>query len=256
MIKQLLGQLGFNEKEIIIYLEILKQSKVSPADLAKITNINRTTVYAVIEELLKKGIIKKDLGTPTATLVALPPEELNSIIAAKEQKIRQEKHIVEELVHELKDITKEAKYSIPKITFIEEKNVENYLYKHAPVWDKSMLETDPTWWGFQDHTFVEHFHKWIDWYWKSCVPEKISLKLLSNKSGIEEQMEKEKYPRRHIKYWQDSGEFSVSIWVDGDYVIMVMTRQRPHYLVEIYDKVLAQNLRLVFKKIWVSINVN
>lgn len=34
------------------------------------------------------------------------------------------------------------------------------------------MEKDSTWWGFQDHTFVEHYEKWIDWYWQEVAPKK------------------------------------------------------------------------------------
>ncbi|NQS89510.1 TrmB family transcriptional regulator, partial [Patescibacteria group bacterium] len=45
MIQELLKQLGFKEKEIAVYIAVLQKGKVSPAEVAKTTGINRTTVY-------------------------------------------------------------------------------------------------------------------------------------------------------------------------------------------------------------------
>ena len=105
------------------------------------------------------------------------------------------------------------------------------------------------WWGFQDHNFVMHYEKWIDWYWQTA-PAKISLQLLSNQSEIEKTMQGKKYARRKIKFWSDAKNFTATTWICGDYVIMIITNQRPHYLVEIHDAVLAHNLREVFEGIW------
>jgi len=40
----------------------------------------------------------------------------------------------------------------------------------------------------------------------------------------------------------------------GSYVIFIMTKQRPFYLVEIHDSVIAHNSRELFKTIWEKIN--
>ena len=62
MINELLTQLGFGEKEIKVYLTLLQHGKLSPASLAKIVGLNRSTVYSVAKELKEKGVIAEDLG--------------------------------------------------------------------------------------------------------------------------------------------------------------------------------------------------
>jgi hypothetical protein len=96
---------------------------------------------------------------------------------------------------------------------------------------------------------VEHYENWIDKAW-AIAPEKMILRLLSNRSPIEQKMKKKSYPRRLIRFWKHSKDFSSSLWVTGDYVTIIMTRTRPHYLVEIHDVVLAHNTREIFKGLW------
>ncbi len=50
--------------------------------------------------------------------------------------------------------------------------------------------------------------------------------------------------------WDKAGKFTATTWVCGDYLILVSTAQHPHYLVQINDKILAHNMREVFKGIW------
>lgn len=65
MIELLLKQLGLNEKEILYFLSIQKAGQVTPAALAKLTRINRSTVYVVCSELAKKGLIVVEIVDAT-----------------------------------------------------------------------------------------------------------------------------------------------------------------------------------------------
>jgi hypothetical protein len=58
------------------------------------------------------------------------------------------------------------------------------------------------------------------------------------------------YTKRLIKFWKNSGEFTATTWVIGDYIVMLVTDQRPCYVVQIHDELLAQNMRTLFKDIW------
>lgn len=252
MISDLLQQLGFGNKEIALYLAVLQQGKVTASNVAKLTKINRTTVYSTAKELIEKGVITEDIGGTTTYLVARPPQDLMQLVVKQEREVQEKKKTIEKAVLELRTLAGEAKYSIPKIVFISEDKLEDYLYKQTPVWNKSMVDTKSMYWGFQDASFVKHYEKWIDWYWeKSGVPQ-VDLRLLSNESA--EVIKRKKFPRRLIKFWKGGTDFTATTWIMGDYVAMIITSQRPHYLVEIHDTVLAHNMRELFKGIWGEID--
>ena len=78
----------------------------------------------------------------------------------------------------------------------------------------------------------------------------MSLKLLTNESTIEEKMRQKKIERRQMKFWKHENPFSASMWVCGEYLVMVVTKTRPHYLVEIHDAILCQNMAGVFTTLW------
>lgn len=50
-------KLGFSEKEIMIYLTILRIQKARLAQIVKNTEIKRTTAYHCIDKLLKRGLV-------------------------------------------------------------------------------------------------------------------------------------------------------------------------------------------------------
>ncbi len=243
-----LKQFGLNENEIQLYIEVLKHGKLSITQLPKLTGINRTTVYSVVKKLSGLGLVAEDLGGKVAQVTALPPENLRHIIQKEQEQIDKQKVVVDEIIKSLLPFQSKVSYSVPRIRFVEENAIEKHLYEAALRWDESMVNTDPTWWGIQDHIFAELYKKWIDWYWPQ-TPKSIALKLLTNKSVVEKRLEG-KYKQRAMKYWDKSGEFTSTIWITGDYVTMLSLRGKPHYLVEIHDPVMARNMRALFKGLW------
>lgn len=248
MAVELLKTLGLHDKQIQVYLTVLQQGKATAVAIARITKINRTTVYSVAKELIEKGLITEDLGGSTSYFVAKPPQELQYLVEREEQAIQKKKKAANEVIEELQKLVGNTAYAAPKINFVDEKQLERYLYKQTPIWDASVVQYDSHWWGFQDKTFVKYYEKWIDWYWENGGKPHVQLKLISNESA--ETIKKKKFARRQIKFWPDGQDFTATTWVLGDYIVSIVTSQRPHHLVDMHDPILAANLRGIFKKMW------
>jgi predicted transcriptional regulator len=232
-----------------VYLAILESGKISPADLAERTRINRTTIYAVAKELLKKGVILEDTGK-TTYLLARPPQELSVLVEREEQALHARRQLVDKAITALKPLAKNTRYAIPKITFVEEQDIERHLHKRNEAWAHSITDDDGIWWGFQDHTFVEHYGDWIEWSWRQPFQSTMELQLLTNESAAESVIQKKVIARRHVKFWKNDNPFSATTWVCGQYVVMIVTKERPHSLIEIDNPILAANLRSVFRELW------
>lgn len=253
MIEQDLKYLGLTDNEISVFLVIIQNGKLSSGAIAKLTKIKRTTVYNVIKTLIDKQLVVEDLGGDSSYIAAAPVENLASMISREEAKLERKKRAVMELLPQLRQLAGSSKYNLPRIQFVDEKNLEQFLYKNASMWNKSIAEHDCVWWGFQDPSFAHFYKDWIDWYWKESAPPNIYLKLLSSESSIEKEMLKKMYNRRLIKFWDKTSLFTGTIWITGDFITLIMTKQRPFYLVQIMDAMLAQNFRSLFKGIWEEI---
>jgi DNA-binding MarR family transcriptional regulator len=243
-----LKDLGFSEKECEIYILLLQHGKMGPAEISKLTQISRPTVYSVAKELVKKGVILEDLGGPSRTFIPKPPEDLSLLINREQKRLDAKKYAVSKAILELKGLAQATKYTIPKIIFIPEEDVERYLYKQTPTWNASIRKTKTIYWGFQDPSLVAHYEAWIDWYWQQSNPPK--LQLLSNVSNIETEMKAKNYINREIRFWQNTSAFTTTTWVMGDYVVMINTKNKPFHLVEFHDATLAENFRQLFSGIW------
>lgn len=254
MIEQKLHKIGFGDKEVAIYLAIMRAGKISAADLSIQTKINRTTVYSVAKELIEKGVITTDFSSTTTYYEALQPEDLRVLIRKEERKIKEKKKGVESLIEELSDLPQSESYSVPKIRFIQENTFDEFIHNQLSIWIQSAQKYEEKgWWGFQDASLVEHYKDFMLHHWE-IFPQDFAVYMITNDEKAETDFSQEvPKSRRNVKYWEDAHNFSATQMVIGDYVVFAVTKTHPHYLVEIHDRVIAENVRELFKGIWKKI---
>ena len=139
---------------------------------------------------------------------------------------------------------------MPHISFIEEQRINEYLYERMEVWASNVLETNGIWYGFQDHTFVESYAENLHWAWRQSYFDQMQLQLFTNNKESEKNIESFGYERRRMRFW-DGEDITYTLWIVGRSIVVISTRKRPHYLFEIHDTQLAQNLAKTFKQLWV-----
>lgn len=245
MINQELAQLGLSDKEIALYLMVLQKGSLDVPEASRLTKIKRTTVYSVAKELEAKGLLVLDLGSRPNKITARPPQDLNNLVELRKKDFENSQNLVDKVVPELLSLSKDTSFSVPRIKFIPEVDLNNYLYDQTSKWDESLDKSDKTWWGFQDPDFVTEYGGWIKWYWDRPVSEKYTTKIITNTRE-----KKLKWTsRRQVIHWDSNVEFTAATWVIGNYIVIIYT-DRPHYLIEIHDKIMADNFRELFKGIW------
>ncbi len=123
MIKDLLTQLDFSEKETQIYLALLEMGSTKPSVLAKKTGLNRTTVYDICDLLMQKGLVSKYKKGAGTFFNALDPKQLlNYLDREKEEKakaIEKQKDKVAELLPQLVSMQDIYGANKPKVQFFE-----------------------------------------------------------------------------------------------------------------------------------------
>ncbi len=247
MNKEILEKIGLNKGEIAVYLSVVENKNIGPAELSKKTKIKRTTVYSIVKALMSKGLVVEDLGSGKKHFVPASSGELGQLLKKEEIDFKNKEKLINKIIEELENSSVGKEYNPPKIRFIEEENISAYMHSRNEEWNKSVMKYDKCWWGFQDHTFVDNYKRWIASFWNQASKDH-ELRLLSNESDTEKQMVG-KYPKRKIKYWKN-GNFTATTWVVGDYLVIIETNRHPFYLLEINDSVLAHNMRELFKNIW------
>jgi sugar-specific transcriptional regulator TrmB len=247
-----LEPLDLNKSEIALYKAVLKAGQLTPTEVAKVTNLKRTTAYNIARALVEKGLLVEDATRRPAVFLLADAEQVLTQITKEKKQLAEREESYQKIAAEISKLTAGKEYVVPTVRFVEESKIEDFLKKNATVWDETAVAvSECTWWGFQDHTFVEQYADWIEWYWLRWN-ERMDLKLLSNgaKSEVDFAKKNKHLSRRNIKFWGEALNFYSTTWIVGDYVIMINTRTKPFYLVEIHDKLMAHDQREVFRNLW------
>ncbi len=69
-----LQKVGLSEQESLVYLTCLRNPKMTPTKLSAITNIKRTSLYPILQQLLDKNFIYKKVVSRSKYIFAYPPK--------------------------------------------------------------------------------------------------------------------------------------------------------------------------------------
>jgi sugar-specific transcriptional regulator TrmB len=84
-----LEQYGFSENEALVYLFLLKKIEASAFEIAKATEIPRTTVYLTLESLKKQGFISQLRKNNVAYFTPESEKQLINLLKRKEEVINE-----------------------------------------------------------------------------------------------------------------------------------------------------------------------
>jgi len=243
-LESILQDYWFTEKEAKIYLTILELGNAGVSTISRRSWVKRVTIYSILENLWKKTIVQETEVNWVKNYSVISPQKIFKEYEEKFKNFR--KHLPE-----LMDLP-ETFGNAPKIQFFDGKeNVDQMLYDYSDIWIKSMAQYDQTWWGFFDADFLDYYMPWLEWYRAKKVPWE-SINMISNWSDTEDKIakEREKKNNRVVKKIPGWLQFDSSLWINWDYIIMIMTKEKRHYAYQIQEKLLARNLREVFKLLW------
>ena len=83
-----LKELNLDENEIKVYISCLNKDGANVKDISRQSGQIRTTVYGILQNLIKKGLISSIKKEGVAFFQSTPPKELINILEEKKQKIK------------------------------------------------------------------------------------------------------------------------------------------------------------------------
>jgi len=118
MIEQILRKFGFGDKEIRVYLTLLKIGSAPVRHIAQEAGINRTTTHDILGGLADEGLVSFMDKAKRRYFAAESPEHLLQVIKIREQKLVQLEHDVHGILPELKSVYEKSE-SKPKVKYFE-----------------------------------------------------------------------------------------------------------------------------------------
>jgi len=111
-------QLNLREEHLAIYLANLERGESSISKLAVKSEVPRTTIYSLIEDLIGIGLITRTLKKGKTNYMAADPEVLAVLLENKQKEIAQSLNAVKDNLSELKSM-QNKKSNKPKVEFLE-----------------------------------------------------------------------------------------------------------------------------------------
>ena len=218
-------------------------------------------MYLTLETLSEKGLIsihRTKTGmffsaNNSATVLRLIERELEVV----NQKKSAASHVARFIDSLIDSKTKSpgqngAALKVPKIQYFKgKKNVENMLIDNLVRWRESYTcPNDSGLWGFQDHTFVQHYTRYLKHRWETTLPGE-QIRLFTN-IAVEEDALRGKIPNREVKHLPIDIEFRATVWIYGNFLVLIQSAEEAHYAYQLEDPAICSNLRAVFQLLWAT----
>ncbi|MEJ2251119.1 MAG: helix-turn-helix domain-containing protein [Candidatus Lokiarchaeota archaeon] len=131
-IEETLQDLGFTKNDSKVFLTLAKYKMLSPADIAKYSDVDRARVYDSLNRLIEKGYIQKEPVKRGANYMVIPLERVfKSIREGYKQKI-EDTLLIEKAISELEV---EEEQPEPKVWAISSKKTPDLLMEELGGWE-------------------------------------------------------------------------------------------------------------------------
>lgn len=107
-VKKFLQEIGLSEKEAIIYIALLSVDNYSVAELAKATDINRTTLYPILDDLIAKRLVVEVKENNKVRFQAEPPERIETYILNRKNQLEEQEKVLDDIIPQMRGFLRES----------------------------------------------------------------------------------------------------------------------------------------------------
>lgn len=127
-VKQNLKNLGISDEEIRVYLSLLERGPSTTTQIAKNASIPKTTVYRLVEEMLKKNLVDKVVGARGMIIEASDPEQISLLLKKKEEKILNLKQAIPSVIDTLRSLQASPRHTTQVSYYEGKKGVQQLIW--------------------------------------------------------------------------------------------------------------------------------
>ncbi len=241
----LFKKLGLSEKEIKVFLALLKNGASSVRGIADLTDLNRGTVYDILKNLQDEGLVSFYHKASKQNFVAEDPEKLIKLAKEKESEIQKTRQKLSEIIPELKSLQEKGGEG-PVTKFYEGKAGIKFILDD--ILD-SMKESDSeTYYVYSAEGVREDVYSAYPDYNKKRIKNKIIAKTISLSEGggtygLDE--------RKWLKVEKnDSIDMTYILIYAGKCAFIARDRKSNPVGVIIENQMIYQTQKIIFLQLW------
>lgn len=153
-----LTRFGLTDKQIQVYLALLGKGSVTPLELSRQTNINRSTAYRILDSLVKLGLVEELIDQKTSLFTAQSPAKLHVLLTQREAEIDTLKATLPTLIQDLSVTSDIGSSSQTKVVYFRDRSGLQQL-----LWNTLQAKGEVVGYGYLD--------------WNECLGKKFAEKL-------------------------------------------------------------------------------
>lgn len=245
--KVLSNNLNFSEKETLVYLALLELGSSKPTDVAKKTDLNRTTVYDICDSLRKKGIVSSYKKKSNTFFTALEPNRLIDYLEREKedniQQIEHHKDKVQALLPELISL-QDISSTKPKVKFFEgEKGIREAYEDTLTCKDKILAYANI-------ETTNKSVPGFFPEYYKRRAKKGIPIyAILTDNEASRQRAALDTKELRQSKFWPKKDEtYTPEVNIYNNKIMIVSLKEKMAIIIE--SKELADLQKLIFNLVW------
>jgi len=240
--QHILESIGLAEKEALLYLANLKLGTNPISTIAKEANIQRSTAYALIEKLKKKGYLMELKKKNIKYYTAIEPRRILNYIKHQHSEIAAKINEFAENISSLETL-KTSYHLKPSINLLEGENAIIYIY------ETMLAENRPIRTILPQFITTKKLKDYFLSYTKRRILKKIPIKILTSAEALKSSKELIKKEFCEIKFFKNSNIFSNSIInIYGNKTAIISTENM--FVILIEDKCATEALIGLFDLIW------
>ncbi len=107
-IKKFLQDIGLSEKEASVYLSLLSVDSASVIELSKSTDINRTTLYPILDDLIAKKLVVEIKQDKKVRFQAEPPERIETYVQNRKNQLEEQEKVLEDIIPQMRGFSRQT----------------------------------------------------------------------------------------------------------------------------------------------------
>jgi len=244
--------LGLSEDEARIYHSLFGQQSLSIYQISRLSKVNRTSTYRILDTLEKKGFVHKSPKAKKLEYIATSLEWLE--LRLKEKKVQTEKAF-ETFQENLPILKARSKYNQGEINVIHysgKKEVQQLLWNSLKA--KKVLRA----FGFRSSREALGLNFLLKW-WNEMVFRGFEYRMIANPETFKMKFQSEKLTKKKFfkpNYWkirsipESALPIQHEVLIFNDTYSILQWNSKQIFGVEIVNKVVAEQQKIYFDFFW------
>lgn len=251
--KNELKAIGLTDKEIDIYLAGLKLGPTNAQYLASASGVKRPTVYFIIDQLKKRGMVNQSIRGKKKVYEMASPEKLRKFIEEEKEKLEKKEQEINKIISSLQVMACKSEFAS-----------DIKIYEGYDATMEALIELgktkSPTYSFYSSHYFpledYDKIKKTIAEFNKVKRMAKSKLYIITDQMPLTSKF----FPSadaeiREFRFLPDDIKLPAMVDI-GDDVVALSSVRDGYSCIVIKNKTIADTLRIIHSVLWQSLNGN